>query len=80
MNPTVFDIDVFRWGYKSQSEERFTGTVKELKQTMGIRHAIGNHNPRTEQGLQKVLDKYAKTKCTTYTGIEYHVTTNYGKR
>lgn len=74
---TKYDVYIYSHGFLSSREEKVTGTIKELKKTLELGSALRNSNPRTLNGLQKVLNQYAKKHSTTYTGISYEVFVSY---
>lgn len=70
-----YEVYVHRWGFCSDSNDKYVGTIEELKKE-GL--PIGNKKPRTLNGLKKILDEYSRKVATTYTGVEYEVYQHYG--
>lgn len=79
MNKDVYEIFKSSWSFNSSSNEDYIGTIEELKETREFKYILKNKRPKTLNGLQKILNSYAKEHTTTYTGIEFNVYTYHGE-
>ena len=61
------------FSYLSHSNYEYEGTLKELLQIDDIKRIVGNHNPRTINGLKKLLQEYSKEHSTLYTSVNFEI-------
>ena len=78
-NKEVYEIFVNSWSYHSSRNEKYIGTIEELRNTLEFRSILRNHKPRTLNGLQRILNQYANKQATYYTGIAFEVFMHYGE-
>lgn len=79
MKKDVYEIIKFSWSYNSQRENKYIGTIDELRNIVELKRLLQNKKPRTINGLKKILDKYAREQTSIYTGITYDVYKHYGE-
>lgn len=79
MNKEVYEVFINSWSYNSSRNEKYIGTIDELKETSDFGYIIGKHKPRTLNGLQRILNEYANKHATYYTGIAFEVFRHYGE-
>ena len=76
MNKEEYAVYCNRWSYNSSSNEKYVGTIDELKKIRDLSYILQNKNPRTLNGLQRILNQYAEQHTTYYTGIAFEVFRN----
>ena len=79
MKKDVYEIYKSSWSFNSSNNEKYIGTIEELKETREFKYILKNKRPRTLNGLQKILNSYAKEHRSTYRGIEFDIFVHYGE-
>ena len=52
MKKDVYEIYKSSWSFNSSNNEKYIGTIEELKETREFKYILKNKRPRTLNGLQ----------------------------